>query len=332
MLSLKIDLTCQRPCAQVPGAICQRPHRYGASRHPGPRSYVHGNRRHGGYCFRFTRARARRSSPSLAARIPAAAWAWLDTINLSAEFARPVRCFQAPPKFMVAAALRIIGGDRPSAQQLCRAWVLFLLIPRFLFHHTAARHASSRAALLRRVDEFHAGRWEALVTAAHQAACPGPAPEAATPAQQADRSRRRACAQVHAGDLSRARSTLTSAALAPGAPATLAALTDPADRIVMAASRLLGAAAACVILLSFAAEQRKSYWNGCVQAAIVICQQIFSTLALAIFLLKILLKNASKSSFFCFGVEIHPVLKLQFSTQLRVVLLSFATQSLQIAL
>ena len=49
-----------------------------------------------------------------------------------------------------------------------------------------------------------------------------------------------------------------------------------ADRIVVAASRLLGAAAACVILLSFAAEHRKSYWNGCIQAAIVICQQIFN--------------------------------------------------------
>ena len=34
-----------------------------------------------------------------------------------------------------------------------------------------------------------------------------------------------------------------------------------ADRIVVAASRLLGAAAACVILLSFAAEDRKSYWK-----------------------------------------------------------------------
>ena len=55
-----------------------------------------------------------------------------------------------------------------------------------------------------------------------------------------------------------------------------------ADRIVVAASRLLGAAAACVILLSFAAEQRKSYWNGCIQAAIVIWQQIFLTLALVI--------------------------------------------------
>ena len=36
-------------------------------------------------------------------------------------------------------------------------------------------------------------------------------------------------------------------------------LRDAAKRIVVAASRLLGAAAACVILLSFAAEDRKSY-------------------------------------------------------------------------
>ena len=42
-------------------------------------------------------------------------------------------------------------------------------------------------------------------------------------------------------------------------------------------------------------------------------------------------KSASKSSFFRSGVEI-PVLELQFPTPLRVVLLSFATQSLQIAL
>ena len=59
-----------------------------------------------------------------------------------------------------------------------------------------------------------------------------------------------------------------------------------ADRIVMAASRLLCAAAAYVILLSCAVDDCKSYWNGCIQAATVICQQIFSTLALVIFLLK----------------------------------------------
>ena len=47
------------------------------------------------------------------------------------------------------------------------------------------------------------------------------------------------------------------------------------DRIVMAASRLFGSAAACLILLSFAAGHRKSYWSGCIKAAIVICQQMF---------------------------------------------------------
>ena len=44
-----------------------------------------------------------------------------------------------------------------------------------------------------------------------------------------------------------------------------------ADRIVMAASRLLRAVAALVILLSFAAGSRKSYWSGCMKAATVIC-------------------------------------------------------------
>ena len=57
-----------------------------------------------------------------------------------------------------------------------------------------------------------------------------------------------------------------------------------ADRLVMAASRLLGAAAACVILVSFAAGHLRLYWSGCINAAIVTCQQIFSILALVIVL------------------------------------------------
>ena len=104
-----------------------------------------------------------------------------------------------------------------------------------------------------------------------------------------------------------------------------------ADRIVVAASRLLGAAAACVILMSFAAGLCKLYWSGCIKAATVICQQIFSILALVIFLLKILFKKCFKSVFFSLWRR-DPVLELQFPTPLRVVLLRFATQSLQIAL
>ena len=56
-----------------------------------------------------------------------------------------------------------------------------------------------------------------------------------------------------------------------------------ADRLVMAASRLLGAAAVCVIQSSFAAGDRKSYWSGCIKAATVTFQQIFSVLKLAVF-------------------------------------------------
>ena len=67
------------------------------------------------------------------------------------------------------------------------------------------------------------------------------------------------------------------------------------------------------------------------KAATEICQQIFSILALVIFLLKILLRSASKSFFFRSGVEIR-FWSYKFPTPLRVVLLCFATQSLQIAL
>ena len=71
-------------------------------------------------------------------------------------------------------------------------------------------------------------------------------------------------------------------------------------------------------------EDRKSYWNGCIQAATVICEQIFSILALIIFLLKFLLKSASKSSFCRFGVEIRfgaaisDAIARNFPTPLRV--------------
>ena len=93
---------------------------------------------------------------------------------------------------------------------------------------------------------------------------------------------------------------------------------DAAKRMVMAASRLLGAAAACVILLSFAAEDRKSYWSGCIQAAKVICQQIFPILALIIFLLKLPFKKCFKIVFFSsrsgFGAAVSDiVLSLQLS-------------------
>ena len=66
-----------------------------------------------------------------------------------------------------------------------------------------------------------------------------------------------------------------------------------ADRIVMAASGLLLAVAACVILLSFAADDRKSYCSGCIKAEPNWFISRFSRfLVLIIFLFKILLKSS----------------------------------------
>ena len=86
-----------------------------------------------------------------------------------------------------------------------------------------------------------------------------------------------------------------------------------ADRSGMAASSFLLAAAACRILLRFAAESRKSHCNGSVRRVSgAVGEQMFSVLALMIFLLKFLLKSASKWSFFPLWRR-DPVLELQIA-------------------
>jgi len=40
-----------------------------------------------------------------------------------------------------------------------------------------------------------------------------------------------------------------------------------------------------LLSVSFAAGHHKSYWNGCIKVALVICQQIFPLLALVMFLI-----------------------------------------------
>ena len=75
----------------------------------------------------------------------------------------------------------------------------------------------------------------------------------------------------------------------------------------------IGAAAACVLLVWWQldiAGHRKSGWSGCIK--VMICQQVFSILALAIFLPKFTIKRLinMSNSFFCFRVEI-PLLELR---------------------
>ena len=59
------------------------------------------------------------------------------------------------------------------------------------------------------------------------------------------------------------------------------------------------------ILLCFAAGHRKSYSNGCSKVPIVICHQVFSILALVIFVLRFLLQSASESFFLGCGTKIR---------------------------
>jgi hypothetical protein len=84
-----------------------------------------------------------------------------------------------------------------------------------------------------------------------------------------------------------------------------------ADRIVMIVSRLLGAAAACVISF-FCKWQISKILEWLHEGCDCDLSADFSILALVFFLVKFLLKSVSKSFFFCFGTEVHPVLGLQF--------------------
>ena len=99
---------------------------------------------------------------------------------------------------------------------------------------------------------------------------------------------------------------------------------------LLSCSGALRVETACVILLPFAAGSRESNWSSCIKAAMVICQKIFSILALVIFLLNSFYKVLENLLFFSlasrsgFGAAIP--------TPLRVVLLCFRIQSLQIAL
>ena len=85
-----------------------------------------------------------------------------------------------------------------------------------------------------------------------------------------------------------------------------------ADRSGVVASRFLAAAGACIILLCFAAESRKSYCSQWQHESFEwgSGSRFFSILVLMIFLFKFLLQSASKSSFFRLAVEL-PVLELQ---------------------
>ena len=144
--------------------------------------------------------------------------AWLDTVELAAEFAGPVPTLQGIPGFMVpgarrawAFALRALCTD--DGPRRCALGRFSCCCPGCCSH---AAPLGARKSCASRTPTPAAG---ALQLGARSSELP-------TSAQL----RARACAQVWQGDLSRARRTLTSASLAAGDEATLAALSGPDRR------------------------------------------------------------------------------------------------------
>ena len=183
-------------------------------------------------------AEAPPAAVGVAARVGRSSWTFLDEVDLATEFATPVPTLQSAPRFVAAGvraafsfALRAVATPAPAAGATReRAWKLFLLVPRLLLCRPPASGSVGKAALLRRVTDFQAGRWSQLLHAA-RAVAPARAPAGQlSEGARSERARARACAQVQRGELSRARQTLTSAPLAPGNAETLRALSDPARR------------------------------------------------------------------------------------------------------
>ncbi|CAE7916754.1 unnamed protein product, partial [Symbiodinium sp. KB8] len=138
--------------------------------------------------------------------------------------------------FVLALLVLREAYTRGTAPQQTRAWKLFLLAPRLLLHRPREPGTVGREALLQRSRDFLAGRWDTLLSATRTAAAAPRAGSAADVAAAADaeafRERRRAlaCANVRRGEVSRARATLTSAAVAPGR-GTAAGLSGPTSSL-----------------------------------------------------------------------------------------------------
>ena len=172
---------------------------------------------------------AARQAPHPLPRVPRASWAWLDTVELAAEFASPAPTLQGVPGFMLpgarrawAFALRALCTDDPrtGATQV-RAWKLSCCCP------GCCSHAAPLGAQKARRNSCSASRTPRRLLGGAAGPSARPSTWRASELPTSAQLRARACAQARQGELSRARRTLTSASLAPGDEATLAALSGP---------------------------------------------------------------------------------------------------------
>ena len=172
-----------------------------------------------------------------------AALASLDPFDAEDVLLQPCSLFRNPPPFCkpqlrgaLQLSLKLIrdessadAPDAPESLAACRAWKLFLFLPRLLLFRPAGAVRVPKPELLARFSAFSRGEWSTLLhKALAEAAAVGLSPVG--PADSPDSRAQRATRLARLGELSAARQALTAEPLAPANADTLTALTDPLRR------------------------------------------------------------------------------------------------------
>ena len=166
-------------------------------------------------------------------------WEVLDRIDLEEVFHTRFAVLQGwPAQFRgrfrqavrVALEARQEAAHGGDAEQECRAWKLFLLLPFLLLRRTTGQGRVGKAELFSRFEKFAAGQWEVLYQEASEATR---ADKPRVPVELTEVKRAQAaCHKVRLGEVSRARQCLTGAALAEGTDHTFRLLQDRRPQVV----------------------------------------------------------------------------------------------------
>ena len=149
-------------------------------------------------------------------------------LDLEAEVRKPVRTVREPPRWFRALLRQaFMLALRERKHRETAAWKLFVLTPRMLLQATQETGKAGKNIFMERYRRFRAGDWTGLLrdsaaTQRHQHAGDSHSAE--------DKKLAEASGKVRMREVRRARLHLTSSGLAPGTPATLAQLRDPARR------------------------------------------------------------------------------------------------------
>ena len=172
-----------------------------------------------------------------------AAFICLDGVDLVVMFKTRAHVMKSPPKFLRGAyksAMRVAlreweaGTEVGDDVRRCRAWKLFVLLPRMLLRKPVRGGLVPKSKMSERFASFSQGRWDDLLIQSRDSALAAVQP-------QVKRRRRPApnCPDVRAerahrltqlGELSAARHALEGDPPAPGNNATLQLLRDPERR------------------------------------------------------------------------------------------------------